>query len=370
MQAPTAREARLETLLSERETQLSELHDEVSRLRNYLPSQPPPSTTTALSLPPAVSSILLSQLSVSGAGTASSGSSTVVAALTQRARLLQEENDELYELLRHSETGKLKEEVRGLRRLVQRLQSALRQSHDTINILSRELDKSYESYLNVAQPAPSPQMSPRAYPPSPRNNYTTPASGNSSHGSKLPPTGPRAQKRLRLSEPNSYSFHSSHPGKSHGTNSHNHYSHNPPKRVAEGHPKRGDRDGRGGSDANKGNRPSKMDVDNERPTPSEPGRGRDRDVDREHDRDRDRDRERNRERDRDRGPKDQDHNRDRDRGPNNNNSRRGANGLGRAGGRRGDRPGGNTSFHGASNATSNNAYNANGDRTLAERMGL
>lgn len=40
--------------------------------------------------------------------------------------MLQEENDELYELLRYNETGKLKEEVRGLRRLVQRLQGALR----------------------------------------------------------------------------------------------------------------------------------------------------------------------------------------------------------------------------------------------------
>lgn len=95
----------------------------MARLQVYLPVQPVPSTTTPMSLPPAVSSILLSQLST---GSASSSSSTVAAALTQRARLLQEENDELYELLRFSETGKLKEEVRGLWRLVHRLQSALR----------------------------------------------------------------------------------------------------------------------------------------------------------------------------------------------------------------------------------------------------
>lgn len=235
---------------------------------------------------------------------------------------------------------------------------------------SRELDKSYESYMSIAQPAPSPQMSPRTYPLSPRNSYTTPASGNGSHGSKLPPTGPRAQKRPRLSESNPHSFNSSHSGKSHTVNSHSHYSHNPPKRGADGHPKRSDKDGRGGSDANKGSRSSKMDVDNERPMPSEPVRARVKDTDREYDRDRDRDRERNRERDRDRGPKDQDHNRDRDRGSNNN-GRRNGNGPGRASGRRGDRPGGNTSFHGANNATtSNNAYSVNGDRTLAERMGL
>jgi len=98
----------------------------VARLQAHLPAQPNSSDTTPLSLPPAVSSILLSQLST---GSALSSSSTVVAALTQRARLLQEENDELYEILRFSETGKLREEVRGLRRLVQRLQSALRRTY-------------------------------------------------------------------------------------------------------------------------------------------------------------------------------------------------------------------------------------------------
>lgn len=59
-------------------------------------------------------------------GLAGSSSSTVSTALTQRVRLLQEENDELYDLLKHGETGKLKEEVRGLRRVVDRLESALR----------------------------------------------------------------------------------------------------------------------------------------------------------------------------------------------------------------------------------------------------
>lgn len=62
----------------------------------------------------------------SGPLTGPSSSSTVSAALTQRVRLLQEENDELYDLLKHGETGKLKEEVRGLRRVVDRLESALR----------------------------------------------------------------------------------------------------------------------------------------------------------------------------------------------------------------------------------------------------
>jgi hypothetical protein len=55
-----------------------------------------------------------------------SSSSTVNTALAQRSKLLQEENDELYELLKSSETGKLKEEVRGLRRAANRLETALR----------------------------------------------------------------------------------------------------------------------------------------------------------------------------------------------------------------------------------------------------
>jgi hypothetical protein len=50
----------------------------------------------------------------------------VTTALTQRAQLLQEENDELYDLLKIGETGKLKEEVSGLKRIVNRLEGALR----------------------------------------------------------------------------------------------------------------------------------------------------------------------------------------------------------------------------------------------------
>jgi WTAP/Mum2p family len=62
---------------------------------------------------------------LNSAATKNAGSNTVTTALTQRAHLLQEENDELYELLKHSETGKLKDEVRGLRRAVAKLENAL-----------------------------------------------------------------------------------------------------------------------------------------------------------------------------------------------------------------------------------------------------
>lgn len=47
----------------------------------------------------------------------------------QRAQLLQEENDELYGLLRQGEVGKVKEEVSALRRLVQRLEGALKREY-------------------------------------------------------------------------------------------------------------------------------------------------------------------------------------------------------------------------------------------------
>ena len=62
----------------------------------------------------------------SRASTATSASDTVAAALTQRVKILQEENDELYELLKFGETGRLKEDVRSLRRASQKLETALR----------------------------------------------------------------------------------------------------------------------------------------------------------------------------------------------------------------------------------------------------
>lgn len=216
---------------------------------------------------------------------------------------------------------------------------------------------------------PSPQLSPQTYPPSPRISYTPQATVNVNHGSKLPPTGPRAQKRPRLSEANAQSVSGS--TKQHNSSSHNHYNHNSTKRGVDDQPKRGDKDNRGGNDTNKGNRSSKMDMDNEHPASLEPARGWEKDVSREYDKGRGK--ERNKERDRDRSPRDPDHgSRDRDRGNNrgnNSNIRRGGSGSGRTGGRRGDRLNGGA-FHGAGNSSSNNSYSVNGDRTLAERMGL
>ncbi len=148
MDLPSSRELELEALLRRKDSQLAELtvssgysilclfsqllsvgnaQDEVNTLRQYLSIQPNPSLTEPLSLPPALISLLLTQIDVvSTESSARSSSSTVNTALAQRAKLLQEENDELYELLKSSETGKLKEEVRGLRRAANRLETALR----------------------------------------------------------------------------------------------------------------------------------------------------------------------------------------------------------------------------------------------------
>ena len=98
------------------------MQDEITNLRHYLSIQPPPSVTDPVSLPPALVSVLLPHIH----DHASSPSTSVTAALTQRCKTLQEENDELYELLKAGETGKLKEDVRALRRVVQKLEGALK----------------------------------------------------------------------------------------------------------------------------------------------------------------------------------------------------------------------------------------------------
>ncbi|KAJ7068406.1 hypothetical protein C8F01DRAFT_1118098 [Mycena amicta] len=175
----STRQLELETLVRQRDKQLAVLKDEITRLRRFIATQPTP-TTDPVSLPPPITALLLPHLTAKSDAASSSGT----AALTQRTRLLQEENDELYELLKSSETGKLKEEVRGLRRVVDRLEGALRESHQVVQSLSTELDKTNE-LLQASRPR-SPRLS---------NN------GNNNNNTKLPPTGPRAHKKPRISEP-------------------------------------------------------------------------------------------------------------------------------------------------------------------------
>lgn len=103
-------------------------------LRQYLSNQPAPSTTDQITLPPPFVSLILPHINARraghafGAGASSSAatSSSVTTAVLQRAKLLQDENDELYELLKHCEVSRLNEEVRGLRRVVQKLEDALK----------------------------------------------------------------------------------------------------------------------------------------------------------------------------------------------------------------------------------------------------
>ncbi|KAJ6452364.1 hypothetical protein DFH09DRAFT_1021570 [Mycena vulgaris] len=313
MDLPSPRELELETLLRQRDTQVSELGDELTRLRRFLVVQPPPSTTDPVSLPPALTALLLPHLNYAPKTTASTSST---AALTQRTRLLQEENDELYQLLKQSETGKLKEEVRGLRRLVERLEGALRESHQVVVSLSTELDKSYEAIMTTA---PRANNAEKSHSRSPRNSYHVPLPTGNGNGasSKLPPTGPRAHKKPRLSE-----SHASPPPAAPSSKPHaNSTSNSTSSRTRDQSPRQAP-EHRG-----KANH-ARMDVDEQKPPPRSPVE-RDKDLrhkDRERRDERDRDRERV-ERDRDGGRRDRRNGnrggggRRADRGPSANNAR-------------------------------------------------
>ncbi|KZT26867.1 hypothetical protein NEOLEDRAFT_1155262 [Neolentinus lepideus HHB14362 ss-1] len=211
MALPSTREIELETLLRKRDAQLLELTDEVTRLRQYLSTQPAPSSTDPISLPPALVSVLTPYITraqaladtkpsgaTGGSNTSNVGSgNTALAALTQRTKLLQNENDELYELLRKSETGKLKEEVKGLRRVVNKLEGALRESHNVIISLSTELEKSHEAFASTRNSYPH-SGRPRSRPPPVSANQSSNGTNAGGVGKPLP-TEPRAYKKPRLS---------------------------------------------------------------------------------------------------------------------------------------------------------------------------
>ncbi|KAG7096812.1 hypothetical protein E1B28_004220 [Marasmius oreades] len=204
MHLPATRELELEILLREKEKQISELGDQVTRLQQFLPSATP-STSDPVTLPPALIALLLPHIN----NNAPSGSGgTTMAALMQRVRLLQEENDQLYDILKEGETGQLKEEVQTLRRLVVKLESTLKESHQTISNLSTELDKSYDAFaahntVNTHKSTPStssPSYSHRNFHHHNNPHHNGTGIGTGSHANRLPPTGPRAHKKPRLSE--------------------------------------------------------------------------------------------------------------------------------------------------------------------------
>lgn len=353
--------------------------DEVTHLRQYLSTQPAPSTTDPISLPPALVSLLLPHIKDHASATAASSSAT--AALTQRAKALQEENDELYELLKTGETGKLKEDVRALRRVVQKLEGALRGAisacaplQERLNPIRRrltpshrvafvqicffvclvycltlyraELDKSHETILSNSRQAVVANAYAQVQPAANRSMYQQPPhlSAAVNGSGKPPPTGPRAHKKPRLSE-----------------------SHTPPalsKAAPSNTSVRNDsRERRPSLDR----KPSiaSMDVDDdERSKARSPERERERDRTRDRNRNRERDRDRGRVRDRDRGrDRDRDRVRERERDHDRSSKRNGVHGGGGGGGGAGG--GGGRRGRGTNNASS-----TSGDRTLKERMGL
>ncbi|KZP32935.1 hypothetical protein FIBSPDRAFT_848193 [Athelia psychrophila] len=393
MELPTSREIGLETLVRERDAQLGELTDELARLRQYLTVQPGPSLTDPISLPPALLAVLLPHINNPHTSQGAGAGSTVTAALTQRATLLQEENDELYEMLKSGETGKLKEEVRGLRRVVDRLQGALKESQQIITAMSTELEASYQSLYEAKRPraptysnASNPSMSPSNSPISRTN--TLPPTGHNGSNSKLPPTGPRAataprtHKKPRLSEVQNSpgrSTESLPAQQSQSKPRRERERERPRERSRDGSRRRGDE--RGGTavkmevdddvDANAVSRPRERERDRDRGVDKERERERERerDTDKEKDRERDRDRERVRDKGREREhDRDRERDRDRDRSSRRNgNGNQGGGGGGSSGrgarrGRASDAP--RPSVHVTASAAND------GDRTLASRMGL
>jgi len=96
-------------------------------------------------------SVLLPHIDTANKDTATSVSATVAGGLNQRMLQLQQENDELYNVLKASETGKLKDEVRSLRRAVAKLEGALKGiSAPQIRAFTM-LNKLYVSFLESHQ---------------------------------------------------------------------------------------------------------------------------------------------------------------------------------------------------------------------------
>ncbi|KAI5125037.1 hypothetical protein M0805_007461 [Coniferiporia weirii] len=369
MEPPSLRELELETLLRERDSQVAELTDEVNQLRRYLPSQPAPSRSDPITLPPALLALLQPHInSQPPSGARGSTSSTMTAALVQRTRVLQEENDELYELLRLSETGKLKEEVHCLKRVVSRLEQALKDSHSTISSLSDELDKSYTAFLTYQRTNETNDTyrhDSRSPPHTSGRSAPADSSNTSTNGDLKPiPTAPRAHKKPRLSDTQLSPVRQSVPLPMSMSNS------NATPLGTSGRSSRRDRSPRGGDGRKSPVKEARLEGDEDVKKGRQGSRDRSRDRQRERERDkgegkerlRDRDRGRER-RDRDRDAdrhKEKDKDKERDRDRSRRNGTHGGRGSGGGGG------GGGGSRKGARG----NSNQDIGDRTLRERMGL
>ena len=218
---------------------------------------------------------------------------------------------------------------------------------------STELDKSYDTLMNSSRQVNSVNNS-KSHTRSPRNTYNSlPQVGNGNGAAKLPPTGPRAYKKPRLSEPQaSPPSRPNHTLPSHKSQIHSNAS----TRSGD----RRDYLSRPNNEQQLKSSRSKIDVDeDDRESPVLPAE-RVRDHDRERIRERSRkDRERTRDRERDR-----DGNRttaSRRNGSHTSSSVRGGSVGGGGGSSR--------TINDRSMVASTNLIHG-GDRTLAERMGL
>ncbi|KAG8936628.1 hypothetical protein FRC02_000621 [Tulasnella sp. 418] len=234
---PSARELELENLLRDREEQIISLTNDIKRLRKYLPQQPQLTSNDQVTIPPSALALLAplvtrrhTQSSYSSTSSTSGGlgvSNTVTGALTARLSSLQQENDELYGLLRSSTAGRLHEEVRGLRKGVIKLESALKDSHLTIASLTSEINASSNIVKEQVVPSkpstssgPSTQRKRRLSRSSSRGRSRSPSRLGHSPSPSVPtrpherhsssqnfaettsrsvPTGPRIHKRPRQS---------------------------------------------------------------------------------------------------------------------------------------------------------------------------
>ncbi|KIM25553.1 hypothetical protein M408DRAFT_331109 [Serendipita vermifera MAFF 305830] len=202
---PSLRELELEQLLREREQQLSDITSELVILRKQLSESPSHGQSDELPVSAAAMAVLMPHLVNERNALVGTGSSSappnpaLVAALRQRATMLQEENDELYNVLRRAETGRLDEEVKGLRVLVGRLERALRESNSKAKYFAEEMEKTTEILARKTSRSTSRMDDPISTPPYPAKNNRHPSPHNSTVSNSVskpaqPPTGPRHKK--------------------------------------------------------------------------------------------------------------------------------------------------------------------------------
>ncbi|KAF8314709.1 hypothetical protein DL93DRAFT_2227796 [Clavulina sp. PMI_390] len=180
---PTTRELELERLITDRDSQIVALTNDIKALRAYLPSQlpsttTPKDTTAKLQIPPALARFLaplalqhhqnqvqrraLPASIPSDREDSAFASTSVTQALKQRINLLQAENDELGQMLGSPGVARVHEENKLMRRNLLNMEEALKDSHTIISRLSSDLDKAYQI---ISSRLPAEPVSPDATSP-------------------------------------------------------------------------------------------------------------------------------------------------------------------------------------------------------------